>query len=341
MDGNRRQYNNQYSDPPKSHGFPGYRPPIGYDKIPPYTPPPPTQKPYPSPRPQQNIAYNSDANNYYPESNNYYPKVEVKKPYQDRNYYEVHLKDPPPSAETHIYKNPTKYASNSQYPSEPQYPPRPQYPTSPPYSAQTPVIPPVHQNAESYGTSKADHSLQYPSRPQYPVPNPTYPPPQSPTFHQNNDPYGISKADYNIPPRVSQNQHNFPNVYNQGTIQNTPQHTSKFFNEVNKMEPIILNENAPKKPTIDYNDYKVYSLTTQRPPDVQYVTRPANSYDSLNSVVNSYTTPGPKTPFENSYTFTKPPRTQYGSGLPTGYFSYFFHLLDMIKKLSGNFFFSS
>ena len=342
-DGNRRLHSNTYpgDTSPNNHGYPGYRPPIGYDKIPPYTTPTP------------NLYKPSESNLYNPQTNNFYhPKVEVKKPFSDRNYFEVHLKDPynlnsenphqqqPPSTNVQTYPSSPNYSSNQPYLSDPQhpqnshypqnpnpkpnlqsppYPTRPQQPSQYPSNAQyppSPQTPPKYSTNSQYPPqqnpqhpSSPQNPPNYPANSQYPpsVPtqprpyyptNPPYSPPTQPVIppvHQNlNNPYGTSKADHH-----------------------RPQVSSNFFNEVNKLQPILLNEHTPKKPdSPGYNDYKFYSLsttTTSRP--VQYVTSPTN-YDSLNSVVHNFNSAaGSKPPFENSYTYTKVQGNQNGNGL--------------------------
>ena len=119
--GNRRLHSNtkysgvDSSSTPNNHGYPGYRPPIGYDKIPPYTTTTPTPNLY---KPSESNLYNPQTNNFY------HPKVEVKKPFTDRNYFEVHLKDP--------YTNFNSEKPHQQPPTNVQtYPP----PSSPNYSS--------------------------------------------------------------------------------------------------------------------------------------------------------------------------------------------------------------
>ena len=78
---------------------------------------------------------------YNPQTNNFYhPKVEVKKPFSDRNYFEVHLKDPynlnsenphqqqPPSTNVQTYPSSPNYSSNQPYLSDPQHPQNSHYP---------------------------------------------------------------------------------------------------------------------------------------------------------------------------------------------------------------------
>ena len=305
---------NQYQESTiNTHGYPGFRPPIGYDKIPPYTTPsppptityptpppkpyhpPPTQKPYDynyqPQRPQQSVVIaNQDANNFY------HPKVEVKKPYHDKNYYEVHLKDLVPKAPS---------PPNNQYPaSPPSYPPQNQY-----VQNTQGYQPPSNTNFPSpnFQNPPTQRPPLYPTNPSYvpnqPQPSPVIPPVQ---HNQNTIPYGGSRLDYNTPPPR-------PSV--------PP--TSNFFNEVNKMEPIVLNENGHDRPSVidnynNRNDYATYSLTTT--PRPSYETRPPHtSHNNLNSLVNSYSSAGSQVqPYGNPYTYTKPPKVKYGSGMPTG-----------------------
>ena len=361
--GNRRLHSNtkysgvDSSSTPNNHGYPGYRPPIGYDKIPPYTTTTPTPNLY---KPSESNLYNPQTNNFY------HPKVEVKKPFTDRNYFEVHLKDPytnfnsekphqqsptnvqtyPPPSSPNYSSNQQTYLSNhpqnqnphlqnqsvypkspqqqpSQYPSNTQYPPSnsppspPNYPANsqypPPPSQHSPQYPLNPQNMAKYPTTSSQYPPATQSRPSYYHPtNPPYSPstpPVIPPVHQNllnTNPYGTSKADHYRPP---------------------PQVSSNFFNEVNKMQPILLNEQQHNKPTnpgtsvLGYNnDYKFYSLsttTTSRP--IQYVTSPTNYESSLNSVVHNFNSASGSTKakpptFENSYTYTKPQQGNQNTG---------------------------
>ena len=250
----------------------------------------------------------------------YQYKPPLKVPDYQPNFYESPVKVPNLTPEQPIH--------NNQYINIPS-PSYPQYQQPPP--SNPPPLPPVQQ---SYNNQPDNPQPNYYPGPQRPPPsadisgdqgvNYAQQPTQSPDIHSPYNPqqipYRPPKGPLNLTP---------PNSFGLSKIDiaqpSPPQFNSDpssgishFFNEVNKMQPILLNENnIPKGDSINPNEYQFYSLNfatpATRPP--HRTTTPTPNYINLNTI-NSYTSMGPNSPV--SHTFTKPPKTEYGSGMPTG-----------------------
>ena len=330
------QYSSYQPEPPKPHieqySFPepDFKPNF-YEssvKVPNLTPEEPNYQ-YNSPSPPDNPYHPPYTPYQQPPSNpQTLPPVQQGHDHQQTHYYSnqrppntdtkgpdisdgqgVHYAQPGP-AQTTSFNQPQPPSFNRPQPAQP-----PSF--SPLQPTQSPPIhSPYNPPHDPYIPQKGPLNLPPPSGP----PQPTQSPPIHSPYNPPHEPYNPPKGPLNLPP---------PSSYDLSKIDITkPQFTndygsSHFFNDANKMQHIELNEN--NTPQGDPNDYQFYSfnpnehqfnsLNFAKPaqrPGYRLTTTPAPNYP------NRYTSYGTNPPI--SHTFTRPPKDDYGSGMPTGIF---------------------